>query len=212
MSTPSPSVDSTPLLPSTSIASPDDRLLYQAQLGSLMYLSVWTRPDLSERCSKLGKYAHNPNLEHASSIRRVFAYLKGSTHLALHFQAPNLNATMEIHSLGFAGFTDAAYADSFVDLKSTSGYVFKFASGPVSWRSRKQSITTTSSTEVEYIGYSLAAKEALWLRQLLQELDYISSNALLVTLYGDNQLAISLTKNAEHHARTKHIAIHWHFI
>lgn len=58
------------------------------------------------------------------------------------------------------------------------------------------------------MGYFLVAKEALWLRSLLYKLGYNSTDGLLITLYDNNQPAISLIKNAEHHHQTKHIDIH----
>lgn len=207
----SPSANSVPLPANPLSTSAEDWFLYQAQLGSLMYLSVWTHPDLSERCSRLGQYATNPSLEHSSSLRHVFSYLAGTTSLSLKFQPP-ASPDIEIHNLGFVGYTDGAYADNAGDLKSTSDYLFKFSDGIVSWKSRKQTVTATSSTEAEYIGYTLASKEAIWLRTLLHQLGYESSNVQKVTLYGDNMPAISLTINPEHHNRTKHIAISWHFV
>lgn len=68
-------------------------------------------------------------------------------------------------------------------------------------------VTETSSMKVEYIGYSLAAKEAIWLRSLLLQLASSSVDVQKFTLYGDNLPTISLTKNVEHHHCTKHIDI-----
>lgn len=120
--------------------------------------------------------------------------------------------SIEVHSLGFAGFTDTAYANNPSDLKSTSGYIFKFASGPISWRSRKQSITATLSIEAKYIDYSLASKEAIWLCHPLLDLGYDSLDTQIVSLYSDNKPAIALSGNTEFHSRTKHIAIQYHNI
>lgn len=170
------------------------------------------RPNLSECCSKLGQCAHNPGLEHASSLHRVFPYLKGMIDLSLKYQIPNPTIGVEIHSLGFLGFIDVVYVDNPEDLKSTSRYIFKLVGGPISWRSRKQTITATSSTKVEYVGYSLASKEAIWLCLLLKDLGYIVADTHQVTLYGGNMSAISLTGSTDHHERTKHIDIHQHYV
>jgi hypothetical protein len=63
-----------------------------------------------------------------------------------------------------------------------------------------------SSTEAEYIGQTQAAKEAIWLRRLLKELQAQDSiNATII--YGDNQGAIALAKNLMFHLRSKHISI-----
>jgi hypothetical protein len=63
-------------------------------------------------------------------------------------------------------YSDTAYGNS-VKQHSTSGYVFILASGPVSWSSRKQPITATSSSEAEYIAAANAAKQAIWLCHFL---------------------------------------------
>lgn len=164
LSAPSTGVDQ--LLPSTMESTHDQRQLYQALIGSLMYLAVWTRPDIAERCSRLGQFAHNPASEHHSSLRNVMAYIKGTTNLALRYQRYPSRG-LEIHSLDFLGYSDSSFADNISDRKSTSGYLFRLAGGAISWKSRKQPVLTTSSTEAEYVAYSIACKEAVWLRTLL---------------------------------------------
>ena len=61
------------------------------------------------------------------------------------------------------GYTDADYAGDMDKRRSTSGYVFIFTGGAVSWRSRLQNCTSMSTTEAEYIAASEACKEAIWL-------------------------------------------------
>lgn len=66
------------------------------------------------------------------------------------------------------------------------------------------------STEAEYIAASCAAREAAWIRQLLQYIE--ESIAGLISLFIDNQSAIKLIRNAEFHKRTKHVDIRYHYI
>ena len=73
-----------------------------------------------------------------------------------------------------------------VNKKSTSGYIYKLASGLVSHKSSKQSILTTSTMEAEYVVITHTAKEALWLRRLLTDLGYTGKDLLPIYLYGDN--------------------------
>jgi hypothetical protein len=81
--------------------------------------------------------------------------------------------------------------------------------GAISWMSKKQASTATSSTEAEYMALSNATKEAIWLKRLLAEMGFRDNSA--VPIFEDNEGAIALTKNPEFHARTKHIAPHYHF-
>ena len=65
---------------------------------------------------------------------------------------------------------------------STMGFVFSMHGGPISWRSCLQPITTLSTTEVEYIEVTEAAKEALWLKGLTLEMG-LAQEAVRVHCY-----------------------------
>src|ERR1700733_10834240 len=62
----------------------------------------------------------------------------------------------------------------------------------------------------EYVVVTHAAKEALWLRSLIQQL--FGTTLSPTTLYSNNQSALVLSKDHQYHARTKHINIRFHFI
>lgn len=68
-------------------------------------------------------------------------------------------------------YTDLDWAGDKEDRKSTSGYVFLLCGGAVSWKTWKEEIVATSRTEVKYVALTEAAKEAVWLRRLLIELE-----------------------------------------
>ena len=57
------------------------------------------------------------------------------------------------------------------DRKSTNGYVYTFAGRAITWRLKKQAIVSLSSTEVEYVATSLAVKEGIWLKAILEEIN-----------------------------------------
>src|ERR1700678_1396069 len=96
------------------------------------------------------------------------------------------------------------------DRKAISGYAFIINGGAVSWSAKRQDIILLWTTESKYIAAMYAAKEALWLCQLIFQLFGISLNA--TTLFCDNQSAIALAKEQQYHARTKHIDVWFHFI
>ena len=107
------------------------------------------------------------------------------------------------------GFTDSDYAVCIEDRKSTSAYVIKYGECVISWNSSKQKTISLSSTEAEYIGLTLAAKEILWLKHILIELNRSPKQTII---YCDNKSTICLSKNPEMHARSKHIDVRYHFI
>ena len=80
---------------------------------------------------------------------------------------------------------------------------------PISWKSKKQSTVSRSSSEAEYRALASAASEITWLVRLLSELGV--QDLKPVKLCCDNQSAIHLGKNPVHHERTKHIELDCHF-
>ena len=68
------------------------------------------------------------------------------------------------------GYTDIDWVGCAYDRGSTSGYVFNFGSGAISWGSKKQPIVGLSSIEEEYRGVAMAACEIAWLCKLLHDL------------------------------------------
>ncbi|HEV7738704.1 MAG TPA: Ty1/Copia family ribonuclease HI, partial [Chlamydiales bacterium] len=109
-----------------------------------------------------------------------------------------------------SGFSDSDWAADTDDRRSTSGYNFTLGNGSISWRAKKHSAVASSSTEAEYIAADYASKEAIWLRNLLKEIDYSQERA--TTVYCDNTRAIALAKDASYHTRTKHIDVKHHFV
>ena len=84
------------------------------------------------------------------------------------------------------------------------------AGGAVTYSSKKQGSVALSTTESEYMALLHALKEQIWILRFLKEIGYDASNQNII--YCDNQSAIALAHNPEHHARTKHIDIQYHFI
>ena len=108
------------------------------------------------------------------------------------------------------GFTDADWAGSLTDIKSTSGGIFSIGSTAVSWYSRKQRSMALSSAEAKYMAANLAACEAIWMRKILVGL--FGSHLDLTVIYCDNQSCIKLSVNPVFHDRYKHIDIRYHHI
>ena len=110
--------------------------------------------------------------------------------------------------LHLSGYTDADWAGSRYDRRSTSGYSFTLSSGAVSWSSKLQPLVTLSTTQAEYVAAVEAGKEILWFRNILFEFGYDVSAPS--TLYLDNQSAIRVSKNPEHHGRMKYLDLRFY--
>ena len=107
-------------------------------------------------------------------------------------------------------FSDADWAGSITDRRSTSGYCSYVWGNLVTWRSKKQTVVSRSSAEAEFRALALAICEGMWIQRLLRELNVTTEKP--VQMFCDNQAAISIAKNPVHHDRTKHIEIDRHFI
>jgi hypothetical protein len=184
-------------------------LPYAALTGSLQYAALSTRPDLSHAVNMLTRGLSAPTKALERACMRVLRYLRGCPGLGITFGGdPAPGRAPGPRSL--VAYCDADWGGSSAgDGHSTTGWLVKIGSGPVSWCSKKQSIVALSSTESEYIAAGSAVQELLWLRGMLRELGAAPATT---TVFCDNQGAKALAESSRQHARTKHINVRYHFI
>ena len=115
-------------------------------------------------------------------------------------------------SLEPVGYTDSDFQSDIDSRKSTSGYVFTFGGGVISWRSVKQSNIADSTMEAKYIAASKAAKEAVWLNNFLMDLEVVPTAQSAITLYCDSSGAVANAKEPRSHKRGKHVERKYHLI
>lgn len=203
VSTPMESGTPGALLPSDSDFHADETVIlwYGSAVGSLNYVAVMTRPDISYALSVVSRYSSNPSAPHVKAVIRIFRYLKGTIDEGI------------VYYLGggeYLGYCDSDYAGLSDGRRSTTGWVFYMYGGPISWSSKRQEVVTLSSTEAEYYALGEAGKEAIWLGRLLMELGETHSESSII--YSDNRGAMALAENPEFHRRTKHIDVRYHWI
>uniref|UniRef100_A0A0A9X0C4 Copia protein n=1 Tax=Lygus hesperus TaxID=30085 RepID=A0A0A9X0C4_LYGHE len=173
---------------------------YQSLIGSLMYLSIATRPDIAHAISYLSQFNSRYSNEHWVAAKRVLRYLKGTKNLGIRYTKTGEPIT---------GFADADWASCTIDRRSYTGYVFKYAGACISWESRKQKTVALSTAEAEYMCLTESAKEAIHLEQLACDMGLDCKS---ITVYNDNQAAHKLATNPVISARSKHISVKEHFI
>jgi len=86
-------------------------------------------------------------------------------------------------------------------------YVFMLASGAVSWRSAKQTLTATSTMEAEFVSCFEATSHGVWLKSFISDLKVVDSISRPLKMYCDNSAAVFMAKNNKSESRSKHINI-----
>lgn len=175
---------------------------YRKLVGLLMYIAIGTRPDIALAVQKLSQYLDGFTLDHWAAAKRVLRYLKGTRTLRLRLGGA---------SIDIVGFTDASYACCPDTRRSVAAYCFSLGeSGMVSWCARKQKTVAQSTCDAEYMAAAEAAREAMWLRMLLEEIGFKSNRP--TPLLCDNEAARVLSEDATFHSRAKHIDVRYHYI
>ena len=174
---------------------------YQSLIGSLLYAAVCTRPDITMVVSHLSRYMAKPMQSHWEQAKRVLRYLKGTADHGILYGV--------VQSTTLFGYSDADHASDGDGRRSRTGYVFMLNGGAVSWRSQKQQSVALSTAEAEYMALAATTQEAMFLRQLMMDMQQHQHAGTVI--YEDNQSCIALTKNTMTTGRSKHIDIKYHF-
>ncbi|SCN96432.1 uncharacterized protein FFFS_02244 [Fusarium fujikuroi] len=202
---------STPLtaglsLTKNSVSESNEDLItdYQQKVGSLVYLAGQSRPDICFAANYCARYMSNPSRDHHEALNEIFAYLKRTAKTGFRYRKGD-------GSLNLVGFADSDFGGCLDSRRSTTGWIFLLGNAPISWSSQRQKTVALSTTDAEYVAASEAAKEAIWIRGFVNNLQLLP-NLEAVTLYVDNEGARKLSRNPEFHNRTKYIDIRHHFI
>ncbi|GAA5993743.1 hypothetical protein JCM10908_002212 [Rhodotorula pacifica] len=149
-----------------------------------MYAMLGTRSNLCYAVGVLGRHAARPDNLHWAAVIRVFAYSKGTPKLGLGRLSLDVALDYRLHLC------------------------------PRIWRRllvlKLEPRVTASSTKAEYLGLSRASKEAIHLPQLLSELAQGSRGPIEV--FGDDQGANTLSRDAQFHDCTCHLRLTEHFV
>lgn len=193
---------------SMSPSTPDEitrmkQVPYRELVGSLNYIATMTRPDISTAVGVLCRFGANPGPLHWNAAKRILKYLSGTQTYGIKY-SKSTNGCNQV-----VGYSDSDWAGDPETRRSTSGFVFCLANGPISWNSKRQRAVSTSSVEAEYVALYGATREATWVRQLLAELGFRQEQP--TTIFEDNNGCIAISQNRRTDERTKHIDVKYHF-
>ena len=108
------------------------------------------------------------------------------------------------------GFSVADWGGCPDSRKSVTGYCFFLGKSLVSWKSKKQTTVSRSSSKAEYRALASTTCELQWLSYLLQDLKIFYAKP--AALYCDNQSALHIAANPVFHERMKHLDIDCHLV
>ena len=175
---------------------------YASASGSLMYVMVCSRLDITHSVSVLSRFMANPGKCHWDGVKWLLRYIKGSISTCLVFGTKD-------REMVITRYVDSYFVRDLDRRRSTTGYIFSMCGGLISWKSQLQSIVALSSIKAEYIVAIGAVKEALWFQGLGREIGELDGS---VRLFSDSQSAIHLCQNSIFHERTKNVNIQFHFM
>lgn len=99
-------------------------------IGSLMYLSVCTRPDITFGVSYLSRFLDRPTEKLWTAAKRILRYLKQTKTHSLVYKKN------ESHKI--VSYSDSDWGSDQTDRKSVSGCIVYYLGNPIFWFSRKQ--------------------------------------------------------------------------
>ncbi|GJY63395.1 hypothetical protein Tco_0464855 [Tanacetum coccineum] len=177
-----------------------DSTKYRGMIGSLLYLTA-SRPDIMFSVCLCARFHENTKTTHLEAVKRIFRYIRGTTHLGLWYPKGT-----GIETIFYA---DSDHAGDYVNRKSTSGVCTFMGCCLTSWFSKKQTALTISTTGAEYVTSKKACQQALWMKEALIDYDMRLDD---ISIMCNNKGVIDLSKNPLKHSRTKPIEIRHHFL
>ena len=176
---------------------------YRALVGSPMWLSVMTRPDIANALRACARHSHNPSPRHWKALLQVTANVNATKEMGLRFVRGS--------GLRLSVYADADYAAVSNDRSSVSGVAVMLGDTAIGWKSSTQKCVTTATCEAEYVALCDASKEALFTRVVLVFLQPELSG-MRVDIFGDNEGAKAIEDNPSSASRSTHIDVKLHFI
>ncbi|GKE14391.1 hypothetical protein Tco_1421968, partial [Tanacetum coccineum] len=139
---------------------------------------------------------------HLKLAFRVLRYLKVAPGKGISFNKGS--------DLDLKVYVDSNWEKCKVTRKSVTGYAMFMGKSLISWKSKKLSMLSKSSTEAEYRAMNSVTCEVMWILKILAELNVNTS--LRILLHCDNSSAIQIAANPVFHERTKHFEIELFFL
>lgn len=194
------------VVPATWEPLPDaDQRQYIKETGSLNYLAVNSRPDISFTVGKLCEANSKPGKVHRDILNHLWRYLNSTAHFGI-----TLGGKFDKNDLMLRVYADAALHDDLGSRLSTGAHIVFLAGGPIYWKTKRQSMVVLSSTEAEFINLTPAGMSTIWINYMLTELGFRQPKPLV--MFTDSKNAMATALNPLNAARTRHIDARYKWI
>jgi hypothetical protein len=167
------------------------REAYMQLVGGFLWLANMTMPLIAYPAGQLARFLTNPGATHFQAALRLLVYLRchGSRPLDL---VPNLERELDT-------YVDSSWGTRF----SVSGCMIFFHGCLFHWFSKMQKSVALSSAEAEYFGAMMAARDLMFVRDLLFDLSIVLGSAPAIN--SDSASAVSMSLDPIAFKKTKHI-------
>ena len=187
-------VEDSPLCEKTEASS------YRSLVGSLLYATVATRPDIAETVSRLCRKMQTPTKSDMQRATRCLQYLYHNKDIGIQFSGED----------GLRCYVDSNWGGPTESRLSRTGYAILLNNGSLVYRSLLQKSQALSSAEAEYMALCAATQDCVYLIQMLQELGMPMDQP--VTVLEDNQACMALASKDVASPKLKHVDIRYHFV
>jgi hypothetical protein len=198
---------------------PQASFSYASVIGMLQYLQAHTRPDITLAVSQCARFIHSTRRSHELALIRIGQYLKLTRTRGLTLRPTttmSIDCYVDADFAGLWGFEDPQDPTC---VKSRTGYVLCLSGCPIIWASKLQSDIALSTMEAEYNALSMALKELLPLKRLVEtvagavQIPLHPTTAMRVTVWEDNTGALTLAnlEPGRMTPRSKHYGVKYHW-
>ena len=178
---------------------------YRSGVGTLLYLTKHSRPDICNPVGELSKTMDAPAPVHLKEMYKVLRHVLSTKGYGLKFELRK-----DFMKWAFKALIDSDFASDKETRICVFGYISYFCGIPIAWRSKGMKRVVLSTTEAEYMALSEVVKELKFIVQFIQTMNI--EVELPITAYVDNVGAILLSNNRTTSDRTKHIDIRTSFV
>ena len=176
--------------------------MYRSGVGTLLYLTKHSRPDITNPVRELSKSMDGASMAHGTEMYRVINFVLEMKTLELRMVPIFKDGIWKLEALSgsdFANDKDTRY--------SVYGYIIYFCGIPVAWKSKSMKSVVLSTTEAEYVAVSEVVNEIKFLYQILRSMEI--KVPLPIKVQGDNVGAIWLANNS---SMSRHVDLRAHFV